>query len=72
MSKYLLREFYELCPNGTCEDLLTEEEKRMVRENNVLFLTGVMQRADAQNGNGRVYPREILEREVENYSKIVK
>ena len=60
MSKYLLREFYELCPNGTCEDLLTEEEKRMVREHNVLFLTGVMQRADAQNGNGRVYPRPIL------------
>ena len=72
MSKYLLREFYELCPNGTCEDLLTEEEKRMVRENGALFLTGVMQRADAQNGNGRVYPRGILEREVENYSKIVK
>ena len=72
MSKYLLREFYELCPNGTCEDLLTEEEKRMVRENNVLFLTGVMQRADAQNGNGRVYPKGILEREIENYKKIVK
>ena len=72
MSKYLLREFYELCPNGTCEDLLTEEEKRMIRENNVMFLTGVMQRADAQNGNGRVYPKGILEREIENYTKIVK
>ena len=72
MSKYLLREFYELCPNGTCEDLLTEEEKRMVRENNAVFLTGVMQRADAQNGNGRVYPKPILEREMENYKKLVK
>ena len=30
------------------------------------------QRADAQNGNGRVYPREILRREVKNYSKLVK
>ena len=72
MSKYLLREFYELCPNGTCEDLLTEEEKRMVRENKAVFLTGIMQRADAQNGNGRVYPKPILEREMENYTKLVK
>ena len=72
MSKYLLREFYELCPNGTCEDLLTEEEKRMVRENNAVFLTGVMQRAEALNQNKRVYPRPILEREVENYKKLVK
>tara|TARA_R110002073_G_scaffold99677_3_gene227513 strand:- start:437 stop:1051 length:615 start_codon:yes stop_codon:yes gene_type:complete len=72
MSKYLLREFYELCPNGTCEDLLTEDDKRMIRENGAMFLTGVMQRADAQNGNGRVYPKGILEREIENYSKIVK
>ena len=72
MSKYLLREFYELCPNGTCEDLLTEEEKKMVRENKAVFLTGVMQRADAQNGNGRIYPKPILEREMENYKKLVK
>ena len=72
MSKYLLREFYELCPNGTCEDLLTEEEKRMVRENNAVFLTGVMQRAEALNQNKRVYPKPILEREVENYKKLVK
>ena len=72
MSKYLLREYYELCEGGVCEDLLTEEEKRMVRENNVLILSGIMQRADAQNGNGRVYPRPILEREMENYKKLVK
>ena len=72
MSKYLLREFYELCPNGTCEDLLTEDDKRMIRENGAMLLTGVMQRADAQNGNGRVYPKAILEREIENYSKVVK
>ena len=72
MSKLLLREYYELCEGGVCEDLLTEEEKRMVRENNILILSGVMQRADAQNGNGRIYPRPILEREMENYKKLVK
>jgi len=72
MSKFLIREYYELCEGGVCQDLLTEEEKRLVRENNYMFLTGVMQRSDAQNGNGRVYPHAILEREIGNYAKLVK
>ena len=72
MAKYLLREFYELCEGGVCQDLLTEEEKRLVKENKAVFLTGIMQRADAQNGNGRGYPRPILEREMENYKKLVR
>ena len=72
MSKLLLTEYYELCPNGKCDDLLTEEEKRMVREDNAMFLTGVMQRATHLNGNGRIYSRPILEREVENYGKLVR
>ena len=71
MSKFLLREYYELCEGGVCQDFLNETEKRMVNEGHV-FLTGVMQRADAQNGNGRVYPSAILEREMNNYSKLVK
>ena len=72
MNKLLLTEYYELCPNGTCDDLLTEEEKRMVREENAMFLTGVMQRANHLNGNGRIYNRPILEREVKNYDKLVR
>lgn len=72
MSKYLLREFYELCEGGICEDLLTEDEKRRIKEDNVLILSGIMQRANAKNGNGRVYPRPILEREVETYKKLVR
>ena len=28
---------------------------------------GVIQRAEAENQNGRIYPREILEREIKNY-----
>jgi len=72
MSKLLLTEYYELCPNGKCEDLLTEEEKRMVREEGALFLTGIMQRAEHLNGNGRRYSRPILEREVGNYKKLVR
>jgi len=72
MSKQLLREYYELCEGGICQDLLTEEEKRLVKENNVMFLSGIMQRADAINGNGRVYPHKVLQREVKSYQKIIK
>ena len=67
----LLREYYELCPNGTCDDLLTEDEKRRVRDEGAVFLTGVMQMAETQNGNGRIYPRKVLMREMENYKKMV-
>ena len=71
MSKYLLREYYELCAGGVCEDLLTEDEKVQVK-NGATFLSGIMQRVDEQNGNGRIYPKLILEREVKNYMKTVK
>jgi len=70
-SKYLLREYYELCPGGICQDLLTEEEKIQVK-NGTVFLSGVMQRTDEQNGNGRIYPHKVLFREVKNYMKVVK
>jgi len=70
MEKYVLREYYELCDGGVCQDFLTENEKRMVREQKAVFLSGVFQRANALNGNKRKYPREVLEREVENYKKL--
>ena len=37
-----------------------------------MILSGVMQKSDVQNGNGRVYPHRVLMREVENYKKLVK
>ena len=67
----LLREFYELCDGGICHDLLTEDEKRQVAEG-ATFLTGKLQEADVQNGNGRVYPYKVLAREVKNYEKLVR
>ena len=71
--KYLLREYFQLCPDGICDAfLLTEQEKRMVKENDAMFLTGVIQRADAENGNGRIYKRNILERETNNYQKLIR
>jgi len=70
MKKVLLREYYELCEGGVCQDFLTEAEKKKVA-NGAVILTGVMQRADEQNGNGRVYPYRTLMREVGNYKKLV-
>ena len=67
----LLREFYELCEGGVCQDLLTEAEKTFVR-NGGMMLTGRLQEADVQNGNGRVYPAAIMEREVKRYAGMVK
>ena len=32
-----------------------------------LIVEGVIQRAGAKNQNGRVYPKDILSREIENY-----
>ncbi len=66
----LLREFYELCEGGVCQDLLTESEKSFVR-NGGMMLTGKLQEADVQNGNGRVYPMNIMEREVKKYAEVV-
>jgi hypothetical protein len=71
MSKKLLREYYELCEGGVCQDLLTEDEKRFVA-NGGMILSGKLQESDVQNGNGRVYPHKILEREMKNYTKLVK
>ena len=70
MSKKLLTEFYELCPDGMCPDLLTEREKKEIA-NGAMYLTGRIQTVDKQNGNGRVYPYEVLKREIDNYKKIV-
>lgn len=69
--KFVLREFYKLCDGGICTDFLTEAEKIDIKNNGAMYLTGVAQRADHQNGNGRVYPYKVLMREVENYQKIV-
>ena len=71
MSKNLLREFYALCEGGICPDLLTEREK-MEMANGTLYLSGRLQTADKKNGNGRVYPHEILKREIKNYMDVVK
>ena len=68
----VLTEYYALCDGGVCQDLLTEQEKRDMAAGNKFYMTGVMQRANARNGNGRIYRKNTLQREIENYHKLVK
>jgi len=71
MSKQLLREFYALCPDGNCVlDVLTEAERKRLDDGSV-FLVGVCQKAGVKNGNGRVYKKNTLEREIKNYQKAI-
>ena len=72
MGKALLREYYALCDGGVCQDFLSEAEKKLVSEGKKFYMTGCMQKYDTPNGNGRVYSKKILQREVENYWKLVK
>ena len=65
MKKNLLREYYELCDGGICQDYLTESEKRQMNEGTAFFMTGCMQASDQKNGNGRIYSEKILRREME-------
>ena len=43
--------------------------EQAVKENKPLMVTGVLQRAETKNQNGRVYPKEVLAREVKQYMK---
>jgi len=73
MSKKLLQEYFELCPDGQCAfDILTESERKRVANDGAVYLVGVCQRAGTKNGNGRIYKKETLQREVENYQKAIK
>ena len=47
-----------------------EQITESMKENNgKLVVRGVLQRAEAKNQNGRVYPREVLVREAKKYHK---
>lgn len=42
------------------------------RADGKMFLTGLLQCANKENGNGRQYPREILQREIAKYQQKIK
>ena len=73
MSKKLLQEYFELCPDGQCViDILSESERKRVVNEGAIYLVGVCQKSGTKNGNGRIYQKPTLEREVEAYQKAVK
>jgi hypothetical protein len=41
--------------------------EQAIKENKTLIVSGVLQRAESKNQNGRIYPTDILKREVEAY-----
>ena len=43
--------------------------EQAIKANKPLVVSGILQRAEAKNQNGRIYPTEILKREVEEYMK---
>lgn len=61
----LLTEYRPFNINST----IAESARKSLNEGSKLILEGVIQRAGAKNQNGRVYSKDILEREIENYKK---
>jgi len=62
--KFLLKEFTAFEYN---DDDITKRE-----EGKPLVLSGILQKANTLNQNGRVYPKHILEREIRNYEKLIR
>jgi hypothetical protein len=51
-------------------EIQPDQINESMKENNgKLIVKGVLQRAEAKNQNGRIYPREILTREAKKYTK---
>jgi len=46
------------------DKLLIEQS---IKENKPLIVSGIIQRAESENQNKRIYPMEVLQREVQNY-----
>jgi hypothetical protein len=62
--KYILKEFYSFKPDAK---LIFEADMR----NEAITMTGILQKANTLNRNGRVYPYDILRREATKYMKLI-
>jgi len=64
MAKKLLIDYsaFEISPQ-----MITESEKT---NNGRVIVSGVLQRAEAKNQNGRIYPKETLMREAKKYASV--
>jgi len=63
MAKQLLIEYISFKPSP---QVLSEAIKRPSKN---LVVEGLVQRAEAKNQNGRIYPKQVLLREVDKYIK---
>jgi hypothetical protein len=63
-SKYVISEFYAF---NIDSNLIKEAEEK----NQPVVLKGILQKANTENRNGRVYPLEILKREAKKYEEAV-
>lgn len=63
-AKYIISEFYTLEASPA---LIKEAEEK----GKPLVMTGILQKADTVNRNGRIYPFDILKREVDKYMELV-
>jgi len=64
--KYIIAEFYSFKPDNA-RKLIKEAEER----DEPIIMTGILQKANTLNRNGRVYPYDILRREATNYMKLI-
>lgn len=56
-------------PLTTGADVIKESREK---NGGKIILKGILQKADTLNQNGRIYPMEILSREIRNYQKLIK
>lgn len=63
-NKYVISEFYEF---KTTPELITEAEEKGTS----IKMKGILQKADTENRNGRIYPYKILKREADKYQEAV-
>lgn len=70
--RFLLKEIFNLCPNDACSLQFLNEEEKKLKSNGHMILSGIIQRADVKNHNGRIYPKKILIREVNNFQKSIR
>lgn len=63
LEPFILKEYVNYSPIDKRRAILESIAKNQGR----LIVSGVLQRADAKNQNSRIYPKNILEREVTKY-----
>jgi len=59
-------------PNDNRNETLIRESNEILDHSKPIEFYAVLQKYDTPNRNGRTYPKRILEREAENYKKMIK